>query len=114
MKLYTKTKILDTDLNGDCFTKHGLHMNCLGKDQLIMKLADMIGSVTVKNSGHNIELQWKETGINLGNMETNQVLRFGGENQVSKYEEREVSKPELNKRQRRNPAQKDQEILWQI
>ena len=48
-------------------------MNSLRKDQLIMKLADMIESVTVKNSGHNIELQWKGTGINLGNMETNQV-----------------------------------------
>ena len=38
MKLYTKIKILDTDLNRDCFTKHGLHMNSSGKDQLIMKL----------------------------------------------------------------------------
>ena len=56
MKLYTKTKILDTDLNRDCFTKRGLHMNSLGKDQLIMKLTGMIESVTVKNSGHNIEL----------------------------------------------------------
>ena len=43
-KLYTKTKILDSDLNRDCFTKHGLHMNYLGKDQLIMKLAGMIES----------------------------------------------------------------------
>jgi len=113
MKLYTKIKILDTDLNRDCFTKHGLHMNCLGKDQLIMKLAGMIESVTFKNSGHNIELQWKGTGINLGNMETNQVSRIGGENQVSKYEEGEVSKPQLKRRQRRNPALKDQDFLWQ-
>ena len=57
MKLYTKTKLLDTNLNRDCFTKHGLHMNSLGKDQLIMKLAGVFESVTVKNSGHNIELQ---------------------------------------------------------
>jgi hypothetical protein len=31
MKLLTKTKILETDLNRDCFTKHGLHMNSSGK-----------------------------------------------------------------------------------
>jgi len=111
MKLYTKTKILNTDLNRDCFTKHGLHMNSSGKDQLIMKLAGMIESVTVKNNGPNIEMQWKGTGINLRNMETNQVSRFGGENQVSKYEEIEVSKPQLNKRQRRNPALKDQDFF---
>ena len=114
MKLYTKTKILGTDLNRDCFTKHGLHMNFLGKDQLIMKLAGMIESVTVKNSGHSIELQWKGTGINLGNMETNQVSRLGGEKQASKYEEGEVNKPQLYKRQRRNPALKDQDFLWQM
>jgi len=47
-------------------------------------------------------------------METNQVSRLGGENQASKYEEGEVSKPQLNKRQRRNPALKDQDFLWQM
>jgi len=114
MKLYTKTKILDTDLKRDCFTKHGQHMNSLGKDQLIMKLAGMIASVTVKNSGSNIELKWKENRINLGNMEINQIPRVGGEIQLSKYEEGEVSKPQLNKRQRKNPALKDQDFLWQI
>ena len=89
-------------------------MNSSGKDQLIMKLAGVIESVTVKNSGPNIELQWKGTGINLGNIETNKVSRFGGENQVSKFEEGEVSKPQLNNRQRRNPALKDQDCLWQM
>ena len=89
-------------------------MNSLGKDQLIMKLAGMIESVTVKNSGSNIQFQWKENRINLGNMEINQIPRVGGEIQLSKYEEGEVSKPQLNKRQRKNPALKDQDFLWQI
>jgi hypothetical protein len=94
MKLYTKIKILDTDLNRDCFTKHCLHMNSSGKDQLIMKLVEMIENITVQNSGSNIELQWK------------------CENQVSKYDEGEVSNPQLNKRQRKNPALKDRDFLW--
>jgi len=89
-------------------------MNSLGKDQLIMKLAGMIESVTVKNSRSNIELQWKEKRINLGNMEINQIPQIGGEIQLSKYKEGEVSKPQLNKRQRKNPALKDQDFLWQI
>ena len=89
-------------------------MNSLGKDQLIMKLAGMIESVTVKNSGSNIELQWNENRINLGNMEINQIPRIGGEIQLSKYEEGEVSKPQLYKRQRKNPALNDQDFLWQI
>ena len=87
-------------------------MNSLGKDQHKIKLAGMIESVTVKNSGSNIELQWKENRINLGNMEINQIPWIGGEIQLSKYEEGEVSKPQLNKRQRKNPALKDQDFFY--
>ena len=112
MKPYTKIKILDTDLNRDCFTKHGLHTNSSGKDQLIMKLAEVIESVTVQNSGSNIKLQWKGNGINLGNVETDQTPRIGCENEVSKYDDGEASKPQLNKRQRKNPALKDQEFFY--
>jgi len=88
MKLYTKIKILDTYLNRDCFTKHGQHMNSSDKDQLIMNLVDVTESITVQSSGSNIELQWE------------------CENQVSKNDEGELSKPQLNKRQRKNPALK--------
>ena len=114
MKLYMNMKILDTDLNRGYFTKHGLHMNSSGKDQLIMKLASVIESVTVNNSGPSIELQWKGNGINIGNMVTNPILQTGGVNQVLKDEVGEVSKPQLNKRQRKNPALKDHDFLWQI
>jgi len=47
-----------------------------------MKLAGMIESVTVKNSGSNIELQWKENRINSGNLEINQIPQIGGEIQL--------------------------------
>ena len=97
MKLYMNTMILDTDLNSDCFTNHGLHMNSSGKDQLIMKLASVIESITVNNSEPNIELQWKDNGINIENMVTNQILQPGGVNQVLNVEVGEICKPQLNK-----------------
>jgi len=50
MKLCNNVKILETDLNRDCFTNHGLHMNSSGKPQIILKLADMIESLAVKNN----------------------------------------------------------------
>jgi hypothetical protein len=78
MKLYKRAKILDTDLNRDCFTKHGLHMNSSGKEQLILKLADMIESLTIKNSGSSIQLQWKENGTSLDNIDSVQILGIGG------------------------------------
>jgi hypothetical protein len=74
MNFYTNMNILETDLNRDCFTKHGLHINSSGKEQLIRKLASVIESVTVKNSGPNIALQWIGNGSSIGNMESNQSL----------------------------------------
>jgi hypothetical protein len=78
-------------------------MNSSGKEQLILKLVDMIESLTIKNSGSSIQLQWKENGTSLAVA-----------NQVPKNDEGEVVKPQLIKRQRKNPALKDQDFLWQI
>jgi hypothetical protein len=110
MNLYTNKNTLETDLNTDCFTKHGLHMNSSGKEHLIRKLASVIESVTVKNSGPNIPLQWIGNGTSIGNMESNQSLHLGDVKHGSKQEEGVVSKPQLNKRQRKNPALKDQDF----
>jgi hypothetical protein len=94
-------------------------MNSSGKEQLILKLASVIESLTAKNSGSDIKLQWKENGTSLENRDTYQMLGIGGwtpsvANQVSKNDEGEVGKPQLSKRQRKNPALKDQDFLWQI
>jgi len=40
-------------------------MNSSGKAQIILKLADMIESLAVKNNISYIQLQWKENGISL-------------------------------------------------
>jgi hypothetical protein len=77
-------------------------------------LASVIESLTVINSGPNIELQWREYGLIVENLDINQIQQLGGVNQVPKHEEGEVAKPQLNKRQRKNPALKDHDFLWQI
>jgi hypothetical protein len=89
-------------------------MNSSGKEQLIRKLASVIESVSVKNSGPNIALQWIGNGSSIGNMESNQSLQLGDVKHGSNQEEGVVSKPQLNKRQRKNPALKDEDFLWQI
>jgi len=118
MKLCNNVKILETDLKRDCFTNHGLHMNSAGKAQIILKLADMIESLAVKNNISYIQLQWKGNGISLGNGDTERILGIGDKsfvvNQVSKNDEGGLGTPQLNKRQRKNPALKDQDFLWQI
>ena len=119
MKLCKNLKILETDLNRDCFTKHGLHMNSSSKAHIIQNLAEMIESLSVKNNVSYIQLQWKENEINLDNGSTERILGIEGGtsftvNQVSKNDEGGLGKPQLNKRQRKNPALKDQDFLWQI
>ena len=90
-------------------------MNSSGKEQLIRKLVSVIESLTAKNSGSDIQLQWKENGTSLENRDTNQILFIGGwtpsvANQVLTNDEGEVGKPQLSKRQRKTPALKDQDF----
>ena len=94
-------------------------MNSSGKAQIILNLAEMIESLSVKNDVSYIQLQWKENEINLDNGSIERILGIGGGtsftvNQVSKNDEGGLGKPQLNKRQRKNPALKDQDFLWQI
>jgi hypothetical protein len=67
MKAFKNVKVLETDLGRDCFTKLGLYLNSSGKDQLVLKLADMIDGLIYKTSVSTIHLQWKETMTSLEN-----------------------------------------------
>jgi hypothetical protein len=95
IKQYKGTMIMDTELNRDCFTNHGLHMNSSGKEQLILKLANMIESPIIKNGGSTIELQWKEMETSLQNNDPVQVMGLGGTplvtNQAAKDEQMTIS-----------------------
>jgi hypothetical protein len=88
--------IMDTELNRDCFTNHGLHMNSSGKEQLILKLANMIESSIIKNGGSSIEIHWKEMETSLENIDPVQVIGIGGTplitNQAEKDEQMTISK----------------------
>jgi hypothetical protein len=66
MRPYKKVKILDTDLNRDCFTRHGLHMNYSGKELLTLKLAGMIDSLAGKSGESGNKLQRKVDGTGGG------------------------------------------------
>ena len=62
-----------------------------------------------------MEGKWNKSKI----MVTERILGIEGDksfvtNQVSKSDEGGLGKPQLNKIQRKNPALKDQDFLWQI
>jgi len=85
-------------------------LNSSGKAQIILKLADMIESLAVKNNISYIQLQWKENGISPDNGDTEQILGKEGDksfvaNQVSKKDEGGLGKPQLNKRQEKSSSE---------
>jgi hypothetical protein len=42
MKMYNNVKILETDLVREYVTKHGIHLNLPGKEQIALKLVAVI------------------------------------------------------------------------
>jgi predicted amino acid dehydrogenase len=79
----------------------------------------MVESLTAKNIRSNIQLHWKENGTSLDNIYIHKISGIVGgtpsvAKQVQKNNEGESGKPQLIKRQRKKPALKVQDFLWQI
>jgi hypothetical protein len=53
-------------------------MNSSGKEQLMLKLADMIEKLVNKKSRSNIQLPGKEYGLSSDNFNSDQILETGG------------------------------------
>jgi len=48
MKMYNNVKILETVLERDYFTKHGLHLNSSGEEQIALKLVAVVTSFSTR------------------------------------------------------------------
>ena len=60
MVIYNNVKILDTDLEREQFTKHGLHLNSSGRECIALKLAAVFRSIFNKERVSPICLQWRD------------------------------------------------------
>jgi hypothetical protein len=49
MKLENNVKILDTNLDRSCYTKHGLHLNRIGKESVMETIINQIKTPINKN-----------------------------------------------------------------
>ena len=66
--MYNNVQILETDLEIEYFTKHGLHLNLSEKEQIAMKLAAVTKSFFFflnKKKVSPVCLQWKEDPYDL-------------------------------------------------
>jgi hypothetical protein len=60
MKVHHLTKVTDMGLNREHYTRHGLHMNRIGKEWLTSRTADTIKKLFASQKLHPISLEWKE------------------------------------------------------
>jgi hypothetical protein len=140
MAPYNNVKILETNLEREYFTKHGLHLNSSGKEYIALRLTMVVKSFLNKERMSPIRLQWKDnttfSDLNRNNKKSyvsncNAVVvpqsqpstspkeTLGKESQESsastdKTNENEeiTTHPQPAKRQRKKPAPSDQHFLW--
>ena len=117
MKMFKNVQILETDLKRESFTKHGLHLNTSGKEQITLKLAAVVRSLLYKNKLASIQLQWKENPTSpcyssLKQTTGNGVSELSSIIKVPNNNEGTVTQLQPNKRQKKNPELRDQDFLW--
>jgi hypothetical protein len=59
MKAFMHVRVVKIDLDRELFTKHGLHMNNLGKERIMKHTATMVLAVLQKKTQEPISIHWK-------------------------------------------------------
>jgi hypothetical protein len=59
MKIFENVIIIDSNIHREHFTKHGLHMNIKGKEQMALKVTDCIKKIFDERKTSPITLKWK-------------------------------------------------------
>jgi hypothetical protein len=138
MAPFNNVKILETGLERECFTKHGMHLNSSGKECIAQRLAIVVRSFLKKERMSPISLYWKDdTSSSDLNGNESHITRcnavtapqsqpstspeesLGRESQDSaaspnKRNEDEVktAHSQLTKQQRKKSAPRHQDFLW--
>jgi hypothetical protein len=60
MKTHNNMEILDVDTSWGHFTRHGLHMNGMGKEKMARKISEAVKKIVTREKGEPITLVWKD------------------------------------------------------
>ena len=130
---YNHVSVCETNLKRECFTRHGLHWNSLGKDLVVKLLKHQINKVIGKSVQAPISLAWKdstlvvnESGCNEGVLSLSDVVEVDVNvdsddgvysvhteqlDQVNRSDE--INHCRTSKRQRKAPVTRKDDFLWQ-
>jgi len=102
VKLQSKAKVLEVDLDRNHFTRNGLHLNSEGKKLVSHKLALAVPNFPTKHHSATIPATWKDPP----HIDTNPTT------QILSTEEGNNSSANSSQHRRRYPAQRNQDFLW--
>ena len=135
---YKNVQILETGLERECFTKHGMHLNSPGKESIAQRLAIVVRSFLKKEKVSPISLDWKNdtpSSDPKGNgshtasciavtaphsspsTSTEESLVSEAQDSAASTNKRNEDETktahfQLTKRQRKKPALRNQDFLW--
>ena len=98
MKLHEHLKVIDSVIQRGCYTRHGLHLNRLGKEQMTHRIVNQIKNSLLTNNTLPIPLSWQEVPMvyNLDSTDTQGSLT--------------VSR--TSGRKRKQPTTREDDFLW--
>jgi len=65
--MFEYVKILDSEVPRDHFTRHGLHMNTVGKELMAQRITDHFRKpLLLRKKTHPIILKWRQDLTNSG------------------------------------------------
>ena len=62
MKSFQHVRVTKVDLKNEYFTRHGLHINKVGKEITSLKIAKVVSTMLHKQTRESIRLHWKTEG----------------------------------------------------
>jgi hypothetical protein len=74
MKLENNVKILDTSLDRSCCTKHGLHLNRIGKERVMERMLNQIRTPINKNKQKVIAQYWEHNSEEIDKIRRNDMI----------------------------------------
>jgi hypothetical protein len=106
IKTVDNVELLQTKLNRNDFTHHGLHLNISGKGKIAELIGEHIKNHTKEKVENLITLKWKENWKKPIQEETKRKLI------KDKEQEPNLIKVKYSKRQRYCPSTRNENFLW--
>jgi len=98
MKMFEYVKILDSEVQREHFTRHGLHVNTVGKELMAQRITDHISKTLLVRKTPPIILKWRQDLMDSGQ-------------EVTEAQEK-VTYSRTSGRKRKQLATRGDDFLW--